>query len=71
MGQPERVKMLAVMNIKGGLHHKTFHSINRQVLGKLLHGPATDNLKNAHSIVHSQYERMYGGTSWPRDISVI
>ena len=71
IGQPEMVKMLAVMNIKGGLHHKTFHTINHhQVLGKLLHGPAADNLKDAHSIVHSQYEGMYGGTSGPCDISV-
>ncbi|KAK2193336.1 hypothetical protein NP493_15g03023 [Ridgeia piscesae] len=34
IGQPEMVKMLALMNIKGELHHKTFHSINPQVLGK-------------------------------------
>ena len=70
MGQPEMVKMLAVMNIKGGLHHKTFNTINQQVLGKLLHGPAADNLKTAHSIVHRQYETMHGETSGPRDISV-
>ncbi|KAK2191354.1 hypothetical protein NP493_53g02003 [Ridgeia piscesae] len=52
----EMVKMLAWMNINGGRHHKTFHSINRQVLGKLLHGPAMDNLKDAHSTIDTVIE---------------
>ena len=66
----DMVKMLALMNINGGRHHKMFHSINRQVLGKLPHGPAMDNLKDAHSTIDSQYEDMYGETSEPRDITV-
>ena len=64
------MKMLALMNIKGGLHQKTYHSINRQILGKLLHGPAANNLKQAHSIVHSKYDSICGLCDGPRDITV-
>ena len=70
IGQRELVKMLAIMNVKGSLHHKTYQAINRQVLGKLLHGPASDNLQQAHSITRQLYDDLYGPCDGPRDITV-
>ena len=70
LSQPEMVRMFAMMNIKGGIHHKTFHSINRQILGKLLHGPAADLLKTSHSLVHKIYSDIHGQCNGPRDITV-
>ena len=70
IGQRELVKMLAIMNVKGSLHHKTFQAINRQVLGKLIHGPASDNLQQSHSITRQLYDGLYGPCDGQRDITV-
>ena len=70
IGQREMVRMFAMLNIKGGLHHRTYHRINRQILSKLLHGPAADILTTSHSIVHEMYEGIHGHTSGPCDITV-
>ena len=61
IGQREMVRMFAMLNIKGGLHHRTYHRINRQIHNKLLHGPAADTLTTSHS---------HGRTDEPRDITV-
>ena len=70
LGQGEIVKMLALMNIKGGLHQKIYQSINHQILGKLFHGPGANNMKQTHSIVHSKYNIICGPCDGPRDITV-
>ena len=70
LGQAEMVRMLSMFNIKGGLHHRTCHSINRQILSKLLHGPAADLLKRSHSLVHEMYNDIHGHSDGPRDITV-
>ena len=59
-----------MMNIKGGLHNKTFRNINRQILGKLLHGPVDDLLKTSQSLVHKIYGDIHGQCNGPRDIIV-
>ena len=70
IGQRELVKMLAIMNVKGSLHHKSFQAINRQVLGKLLHGPASDNLQHSHSMTRKVSDDLYGPCDGQCDITV-
>ena len=70
IGQREMMRMFAMLNIKGGLHHRTYHRINRQIHNKLLHGPAADTLTTSHSLVHKMYDDIHGRTDGPRDITV-
>ena len=40
------------------------------MFGKLLHGPAADNLQQSHSIAHMLYDDIYGSLDGVHDITV-
>lgn len=60
LGQPELIRFMAVMNIKGGLHMKTYSNISRTIGHRLLHGPASQHFHETHNIIHEVYEELHG-----------
>ena len=70
LGHTELLKMMAIMNVKGSLHHKTFSSINKHILSRVLYGPAAEVLDTTHATVHQLYTDMHGPCDGPRDITV-
>ena len=58
------------MNIKGGIHHKTFSRISSTIQQKLVYGTAYDALQEAHSIVHQVHRDIYGEREGPLQLSV-
>ena len=63
IGQRELVKMLAIMNVKGSLHQKTYQAINRQVLGKLLRTTSSNHTPSPASFMTTSMDHMMGNVT--------
>ena len=70
INQTGLVRLTTMMNVKGGLHHKTFSSISDTIKHKLVYGTAYDPLHEAHSVVHRVYRDIYGEHEGPLQLSV-
>ena len=58
------------MNIKGGIHSKTFSSISDTLKQKLVYGTAHDALMEAHKNVRRVHQDIYGECNGPLQLSV-
>ena len=63
------VRMTALINIHGSLHHKTFSAISSTIQSKL-YGVAADTLSDAHRAVYRVYDEMYGPCQGRRQLAV-
>ena len=70
INQTGLVRLTTLMNVKGGIHSKTFSSISDVLKQKLVYGTACDALMAAHETVHRMYREVYGECDGPRQLSV-
>lgn len=64
------VKLTTLMNVKGGIHHKTFSTITDTIKQKLVYGTAYNTLVEAHNTVRRVHEDVYGQHDGPLQLSV-
>ena len=69
INQTGLMRLTTLMNIKGGIHHKTFSSISDRLKEKLF-GTACDALVEAHDTVRRVYHDLYGASDGPIQLSV-
>ena len=62
-------RVTAIMNIRGGLHHKTFAAI-ANTIQRQLYGVAADTLAESRRTVHRVHAEMYGPCIGPRHLDV-
>ena len=62
-------RVTAIMNIRGGLHHKTFAAIANSIQ-RQLYGVAADTLAESRRTVHRVHAEMYGPCVGPRHLDV-
>ena len=62
-------RVTAIMNIRGGLHHKMFAAIANSIQCQL-YGVAADTLAESRSTVHRVHAEMYGPCVGPRHLDV-
>ena len=69
INQTGLVRLTTLMNIKGGVHHKTFSSISDMLKQKMF-GTASAALVEAHDTVRHVYQEIHGPCDGPLRISV-
>ena len=70
VNQTGLVRLTTLMNIKGGLHSKTFSSISDMLKQKLVYGTAYDALVEAHENVRRVHQEIYGESNGPLQLAV-
>lgn len=70
INQTGLVRLTTLMNVKGGIHHKTFSRISDTIQQKLVYGTAYNTLLEAHSIVHRVHRDVYGEHDGPLKLAV-
>ena len=69
INQTGLVRLTTLMNIKGGIHHKTFSRISDTLRQKMF-GTAVDALTEAHDSVRRVHRGIYGESDGPLELSV-
>ena len=69
INQTGLVRLTTLMNIKGGVHHKTFSSISDTLKQKMF-GTASAAMVEAHDTVRRVYQEIHGPCDGPLHISV-
>ena len=69
MCQTGFVRLTALMNIRGSIHHKTFTTIPATIQRKL-YGITAETLAISHHAIHQVYEEMYGPCQEPCQLAV-
>ena len=69
INQTGLVRLTTLMNVKGGIHHKTFSTISDTLRQKMF-GTAVDALTDAHDSVRRVHRDVYGESDGPLELSV-
>ena len=69
INQTGLVRLTTLMNVRGGIHHKTFSKISDTLRQKMF-GMAVDALTEAHDSVRRVHRDIYGESDGPLELSV-